>query len=79
MTAIAPIDADCFLQILYDEDFRPIRTDGVRMVVEKPGHAPALIIRTDAQLSHSEIIDWLDNAGISLSRFTELRLKHCPP
>jgi hypothetical protein len=79
MTAIASVEPECFLRILEEEGFVRIKAAGVRVVMEKAGHAPALIIRTDSQLSHTEILDWLDNAGISLARFIELRQKHCPP
>ena len=79
MTTIASIESDCFIQILYDEGFRPIATDGTRVLLEKPGHDPALILRTDTEFSHSEIMDWLHHADVTLARFTELRLKHCPP
>jgi predicted RNA binding protein YcfA (HicA-like mRNA interferase family) len=79
MTAIASIDPKCLIRILEDEGFVRVRTVGVRVVMEKPGYGPALIIRTDSELSHTEILDWLDNAGITLERFIELRYKHCPP
>jgi hypothetical protein len=79
MTAIASIDSECFIKILADEGFQVVASDTRRALLEKAGHGPALIIRRHTELNHTEILDWLDNAGIELPRFFDLRYKHCPP
>ena len=79
MTAIASIDSEWLIKILEEDGFRIVAEDGERAVMEKPGYDAALIIRRHSELSHTEILDWLDNAGVPLPRFFELPYKHCPP
>lgn len=71
------VDGKCLIRIFGEEGFLRAGSDGERVILERPGADPAIILRPTEQYSYTEIADWLFHADISLDRFEELRQKHC--
>lgn len=80
MPVRAGLSSDCFIAILTDPEagFLVVGTDGERLVLEKPGHDPPIILRQETWYGPTEINDWIAWSDIGWDLFDILKAKYCP-
>lgn len=74
------ISRKCFCDILTDREsgFEVVASDGIRVILEKPGVDAAIILRIVEWYPPSVVRDWVELSGIGWEQFTRLKAVYCP-
>lgn len=80
MPVLGGISGVCLVEIFTDPEagFVIAGRDIDRVILEKPDHGPAIILRPDAWYGATEMGDWVEWSGIGWDCFYALKNRYCP-